>query len=163
MEFKKFCPACGEMKSIEEFGILRSSIDGLSYNCKECLRARVKKWLDNPENRKKHNRKAAIYRRTERGKATKKKYYHSEKGQEAYKRYNQETKRKKAREAVNHAVEEGKLPRVDTQKCSMGDGDCEGRIEYHHHKGYNKNHWLDVIPLCRKHHCIIDGNNYHEV
>lgn len=158
----KYCPKCDNLKNENEFGKLKSSKDGFSYICKECLRNKMKSWLSNPKNRQSHNAKAAKYRRTEQGKATKKKYYNSKKGQEVYKNYNyQKTGKGKARQAVNHAVEYGTLPKASTQSCKMDDGTCEGQMEYHHYKGYKKEHWLDVIPLCRKHHCIVEGMNYH--
>lgn len=41
-------------------------------------------------------------------------------------------------------------------KCSMrGKGTCGGRFTWHHHKGYKKKHWLDVIPLCDTHHGLV--------
>ena len=156
----KFCPKCKLLKNKEEFGKLKSSKDSFSYWCKKCLREKMNSWIAN--NREKVNRNAAKYRRTEKGKATKKRYYNSEKGQQAYRRYNyKRTNQTQARRAVNHAVQDGKLQKVNTQTCIMNTKDCEGRMEYHHYKGYDKKFWLDVIPLCRKHHCIIEGINYH--
>lgn len=159
---EKYCPKCNSFKNPDEFGKLSSSKDGLSYSCKECLRNKMKTWFSKPENRKRHNSGAAKYRRTELGKATKQRYYNSEKGQKVYKKYSyQKTNGNKARQAVNHAVDYGTIPRVNTQVCQVNDGTCEGRMEYHHHKGYKKEFWLDVIPLCKKHHCIADGRNFH--
>jgi hypothetical protein len=50
----------------------------------------------------------------------------------------------KARQAVNGEVQAGRLPRIRTQKCACG----SMAMFYHHHKGYDKKHWLDVIPVC---------------
>ena len=38
-----------------------------------------------------------------------------------------------------------------TLQCSCG----QQAKHYHHHKGYTKKHWLDVIPVCTKCHSII--------
>jgi hypothetical protein len=54
--------------------------------------------------------------------------------------------RAKARAAANHAIRDGRLTRLPCLKC--------GRIpaEAHHHHGYDRAHWLDVIFLCEEHH-----------
>lgn len=64
--------------------------------------------------------------------------------------YNRERRKKypekdKARQSVSHAVKSGKLIK---QKCFCG----EIKVHAHHHKGYEKKYWLDIIWLCRKHH-----------
>lgn len=53
-----------------------------------------------------------------------------------------------ARAAVNDAVRDGRLRSPSTLSCI----DC-GRqaVHYHHHKGYEKHFWLEVVPIC--HHC----------
>jgi hypothetical protein len=56
-----------------------------------------------------------------------------------------------ARNAVNHAVTAGTLTRPTT--CPECGGDGNGRvIEAHHHKGYDREVWLDVAWLCRRCH-----------
>lgn len=61
--------------------------------------------------------------------------------------------RAKAREAVTYAVRIGKLPRVWTLKCAHCGNPAQ---QYHHHYGYEPEHWLDVIPLCKPCHWKID-------
>lgn len=57
--------------------------------------------------------------------------------------------RSAASSALQKAVAEGQLPRVNTLLCS----DCGAQAsDYHHHNGYERTHWLDVVPLCRKCH-----------
>jgi hypothetical protein len=62
-----------------------------------------------------------------------------------------------ARVAVSSAVLSKKLPPIKTQKCSV----CKKRQaqNYHHHLGYEKDHWLDVIPVCSKCHKAIEKNH----
>lgn len=36
--------------------------------------------------------------------------------------------------------------------CIINNKDCHGEIHAHHHKGYEIQHWLDIIWLCEKHH-----------
>jgi len=107
------------------------------------------------------------YEQSEKGKAALKRYRQSEKGKAALKRYEQTDKgrknrsnqtkqfyirhpdQSKARTAVNYAIRDGKLPRPDSLQCHY----CPARAEqYHHHKGYAQEHWLDVIPACIKCH-----------
>lgn len=50
-----------------------------------------------------------------------------------------------ATEAVRKAVRQGRLAPIRSLKCR----DC-GKVarHYHHHLGYARTHWLDVIALC---------------
>jgi len=51
--------------------------------------------------------------------------------------------------AITRAVKQGKL----TKPPHCEQDDCqETKIEAHHHMGYEPEHWLDVIWLCRPHH-----------
>lgn len=54
----------------------------------------------------------------------------------------------RASAAVGHAIRQGKLPHPTTLKCA----DC-GAIatSYDHHLGYDRDHWLDVEPVCTSH------------
>ncbi len=112
------------------------------------------------------------YLSSEKGRATKckrdKKYGKTEKGRnirlKALKKYNCSRKGKanhkqwrlkhpeicKAKAAVNHAVRRGKMPRVKTLQCHY----CPAQAEQYHHPSYAKEHWLDVIPVCRQCHCL---------
>jgi hypothetical protein len=51
-----------------------------------------------------------------------------------------------ARAAVREAMREGTLPRPDTLPCAGCGGTA---LEYHHHRGYSRQHWLSVTPLCK--------------
>ena len=153
----KTCIRCKVEKPKSEFGRLTKSKDGLAYYCKQCNRERQAIRMQNPENRKAHNERNARYRKTEKGKATKRRYYHSDKGQATVKRWQQKAKEQgkaQARQAVNHAIESGYLKRASECICTMNDGTCEGPMEYHH-ENYSPSNWLRVAPLCRKHHNLV--------
>lgn len=47
--------------------------------------------------------------------------------------------------AILRAVKQGMKPATAFICADCGKEQAE---EYHHHKGYDKEHWLDVIPLC---------------
>lgn len=50
---------------------------------------------------------------------------------------------------VSRAVKKGVLLPVATQRCC----DCDAWAQqYHHNNGYEPEHWLDVVPLCRRCH-----------
>ncbi len=50
-----------------------------------------------------------------------------------------------AQAAVQRAVRRGVLPKPDSILCDCG----TTAVEYHHHKGYAPEHWLDVIAVCQ--------------
>lgn len=68
---------------------------------------------------------------------------HPEVGQRINQRWSR-TPERRARTAVNRAVRAGKLPRASTLACSCG----KPAREYHHHNGYAREHYLDVIAVC---------------
>ena len=139
----KRCSKCKQVLPFSEFSKDRSHKDGHRSVCKPCC----KEYID-------------AYQRTEHGKKvqakTSKKYFQTAKGKDARRRGKTKQQRlypmkAKAQQAVMHAVQADKLPKVSTLQCRNCDEQAE---QYHHHKGYAKKHWLDVIPLCRVCHRI---------
>lgn len=56
-----------------------------------------------------------------------------------------------ARSAVHRAIKAGKLPCATSLLCkSCG----EPAKQYHHHNGYDKPNWLEVVPVCTACHAI---------
>lgn len=144
----KQCCVCKERKSLSEFYKNKLSKGGHRNDCKTCCL--------------KHNRE---YRQTEKGKIAFKRYRQSKKGKATRKQYLQSKTAKiarkaykifysqeiKARNAVNHAIRAGKLPRPDTLQCYY----ClEKANQYHHHKGYTFKRQLDIVPACQKCHTL---------
>lgn len=79
---------------------------------------------------------------------------HKDKSREANRVYHRKFRqihkdKRHAHSAVSRAVKRGKLPAANTQKCHYCPGIAK---EYHHHNGYDKEHWLDVLPVCKKCH-----------
>lgn len=59
------------------------------------------------------------------------------------------TEHEVARKFLSSTIGKGILPRAKTLMCA----DCGNPAdEYHHHAGYEEEHWLDVVPLCRECH-----------
>lgn len=58
---------------------------------------------------------------------------------------------------ANNAARTGKLYWPWQRECTFAhQGDCKGRMQYHHYAGYEREHWLDVIPVCVHHHHAIN-------
>ena len=57
-----------------------------------------------------------------------------------------------AKNFVNHAIRDGKLSRPDIKLCLYCPKSAQ---QYHHYLGYEPEHWLDILPVCRKCHTRI--------
>lgn len=152
----KRCSTCKENKSVSEFHKNRATKDGYHSQCKICIKAYQQSEDGKATQRKAHCR----YRQTEKGKIHEKQYQQSEIGKATYRRsvdknHKRFPEHRKAVSAVNNAIRAGKLPRPDSLKCSCG----EQAEHYHHHKGYEPEHWLDVVPVCVPCHYLLAPNN----
>lgn len=47
---------------------------------------------------------------------------------------------------------------AEAQECGLSPATVNGRnrVEAHHHKGYDEDHWLDVVWLCRSCHVLAE-------
>jgi len=63
--------------------------------------------------------------------------------------YQREEMKRKAAYTLNNAVRLGKFPPAKTFSCEECGADAQ---HYHHHNGYEPEHWFDVVPLCTKCH-----------
>ncbi len=77
---------------------------------------------------------------------------HPEVGRMTTKRYNEKYPLKcQATRYVSKAIRTKEIPPAKELLCK----DCSGLAqEYHHHLGYEREHWKDVVALCRKCHRI---------
>jgi len=165
----KKCTKCKEIKPLSEFCRDRANKIGRKSCCKICDLKQVKKYQQTKRGKVVKRKANARYKKTEKGKAAEKRYSQSEKGKAIRKRYRRTEKYKaihnacieryihrnqnkhKANITLNNAIKLGKLPRPDTLRCS-----CKKQAEqYHHHKGYAPENWLNVVPVCTKCHNII--------
>lgn len=138
----KVCLKCGESKPVSEFSKNRNRKDGLQAYCKACQSAhRHARYWGDAEYREKQREQWRAYR--SRPEIQQKKV-------EWDKSRGYQTDTVRARVAVGTAVRRGKLPPVSTMVCVVCD---EAQAEqWHHHNGYEKEHWLDVVPVCRECH-----------
>lgn len=163
---------CRKIKPLSEFPKCRSGKYGYHNQCKNC-KNRAKRIYRQTERGKAALRKAVEkYQKTEKCKATQKRYrqseagivtrrkaskkfYKTEKGKQAHKKYCIENREKRqAKNAVNDAIRKKIIPKPNMLKCNCG----KQAEQYHHHKGYAPEHWLDVVPVCIPCH----NNTYHQ-
>lgn len=141
-EQMKKCPVCGREKPLSEFNKNRRNKDGRHDRCRKCSSEYNKKrYRENPERDKSNVRR---YREENLDRVF----------ETRIKMCAKNPSKKNAREAVNLAVQLGKIKRPSV--CSgCGCSDREHRIEAHHHD-YSKP--LDVVWLCTVCHRAMDAN-----
>ena len=146
----KRCCHCKKKKPLLEFCKNKSAKDGLSFNCRICHNAQTRQYQQTEKGKKTAQLSTGRYCKTKKCKKTRKQYAQSKKGKkivsEACKRYAKRfPERRKAKDAVNHAVTAGKLPKVKTLYCHS----CmEPAEQYHHYLDYTPKHHFDVLPFC---------------
>ena len=127
----KTCSKCKQPKPLSEFYPRKDRPCGYLAWCKNCF---------------------AIYRKNQ-GRTNQKKYIRTEKGRICHvinnrKYANNHPEKIKARCAVSNAITTNKLLRPTFFYCKCG----KPAEQYHHWKGYEPKHYLDVIPICIKCH-----------
>lgn len=132
----KLCPKCGVVKSIDEFGSNKSHNDGHATYCIPC-------------NRKYSREYNRTYRQEGHYDATRFYTPWSDEKKEKRRQYEKSNPLKyHARKALSKAIERGKI--IPPDQCS----ECGkyGKVQGHHHNGYEKAYWLDVVFICAKCH-----------
>ncbi len=174
----KRCPTCKKTKHLSGFYKTRATKDGYNSQCKICCgeyqrrdKSRVLQATVRAKYRNSKNGRAveSKYKQTESYRlsmrAAQKRYSQTEKGKAKVARFRKTNKFKaivkryyirhpeqnKAKDAVNHAVVANKMQPIKTLRCSCG----KQAQQYHHYLGYDKKHWLDVIPVCIPCHNIL--------
>lgn len=162
----KQCTYCQEIKNLDEFSPGTAKF-GRQSRCKKCL-AKLAKIYGSTEKGKAYQQQywkseagkdnLRKYRESEKGRQTARKYIHSENGSKVLREYNRKRRiahrdMYRARNVVNNAVADGILPKISTQKCVHCNKSAQ---DYHHYKGYDKENWLAVEPVCRKCHRILE-------
>jgi len=131
----KVCTKCGQSKPLTEY---RTTKYGKPNSwCNDCHRAA--------------NRASYLKHRAQRLQAAHE-YRESnvdavrEKWRESGRRKNYTSPESRARNAVNDAIRQGKLPPAWSMVCDQCDE--AQAAHWHHHNGYERAHWLDIVPLC---------------
>lgn len=131
----KICRKCEKHLNLSDFYAHPRMADGHLNICKECTKLRIRHYsAGNPvvqerervRNKKPHRRSAAARR--------------------------QATNREKrnANNAIYRAIKRGEIAPPSACECQ----DCKRPAAVLHHHSYERDHWLDVVPLCRPCHGI---------
>lgn len=146
----KRCSQCKQNKPLSEFSKSQSKKDGLRSWCKSCEKA----YQQSERGKAAHRKGTAKYQQTPEGKATNRKastkYQKTPNGKAVHRKalakyYARNPNYIKAKNAVNNAIKVGRLPRPDSLQCHYCFRDAQ---QYHHWRGYESEHWLDVVPAC---------------
>lgn len=132
----KRCPKCKQFKWLSEFHKYKRAKDGLQSYCKICQKIYQRKYGKTVKGKTAHHRGNKKYKKSKKGKVADK-----------YSKINRPNQIK-AINAVNHAIQVGKLPRPDSLFCKY----CYEKAVQYHHPSYKSEHKLKVIPVCTKCH-----------
>lgn len=130
------CLGCGRSLPLDQFG-------QRSNRCRPCVVAHTREWkAANParvreQNQRWHAAHPGYYNRWREANPSR---AEKRKKRDAY------PEQVRARSAINYEVRAGRIERQPCVKC----GDL--KTEAHHHHGYDQDHWLNVVWLCRAHH-----------
>lgn len=168
----KRCPKCDTWKNESEFSKDKNTKSGLCGWCKKCRTAATKaysqtlagkiskeKYIQSELGKQASRRRGREFRKSENYKLIKQRYNQSSKGKATAKRTYEIAKANgkiKARKVLNDAIHRGKFPPAKNFECYLKNEECSNKIDYHHYKGYDSDHYFDVIPLCRRHHARVD-------
>lgn len=163
----KTCRVCKQTKPITEFYKCSRTKGGYKNDCKSCHLEYWNNYRKTERGKQVISKIKHKYHQTEKGKATKRRvtenYCKTDKGKNTRMLYEQSERGKtlarnraekhrqnhpqhaKALQVVRNAIRSGKLPRPDILLCHYCPKPAQ---QYHHWHGYEKKHWLDVVPVC---------------
>jgi hypothetical protein len=154
MDPTKTCCHCRRTLPLDQFYRNRATPDGYTRECRTCAKERASAhYRENRERILSEQRGHYLAHSTE-VQARNRAWLEAnrERHRPYLRAYNREYRRKyperhRAGSAVADALKSGKIQRQET--CAM----CGAApTEAHHHRGYEKEHYLDVIWLCRRCH-----------
>ena len=141
----KTCTRCKEAKPLDAFNKNRTMSDGLSQWCRSCRKAH----RNQPAQREAMLAKCRDPEYlAEQGVRRRKRWRQADSKEQQRYQSPEYKQMRRARQAVRRAIIRGDLIRPDA--CPQ----C-GRTEHsdsHHFNGYDEEHWLDVVFLCRRCH-----------
>lgn len=145
----KRCRVCQIEKPLDAFCKHARTKDGLNNWCRVCAGASAKKYQLRPESKIKHRHEQREYRKTEQHQSTYRRYLARQDVMESRRvkdraRYRRNPDHVKARVFVKQKIEQGVMPPPSAMPCE----DCGVAAQEYHHESYERDYWLDVIPLC---------------
>ncbi len=134
----KTCTLCGSDLPRSSFYGHKATADRLRPECKSCVKERAR--VHRANNKPRKDLTTALWRANNRDKVAQ------------YDRttHNRYPARLAARIAVGTEVRAGRMKAEKCSACGLLPRIVKGRqrIQAHHYKGYDPEHWLDVVWLC---------------
>lgn len=143
----KPCTKCGLSKPLDEFGRHAQGLHGRRSICRECTAACNRAYHQTPRGREVIQKGRERFEKSEAGRVWRR--------EKAQRHRLMNPHKAKARVAVSVAIRLGHL--IVPPACSACGRSDSGRIEAHHHCGYDEAHLLDVVWLCHPCHMHADG------
>ena len=143
----KICTKCGETKPLDEFKKDKRQSGGRGSHCKSC-----------------HNRYNAPYDSSQEAREEHRKRYGDRYKGRYTDRYREKRRKDDQRRRGNNPLAIQAQRRIDTLKrngtlpaaSSLACVECGNQAaHYHHHLGYEPEHWTDVIPVCHTCHRLL--------
>jgi hypothetical protein len=133
-DYMKKCPKCGRILPAKCFWTDMATLDHLKSSCIECDNSRTKSIRET--DKYKEHRKKQSKRSREKNK-----------------------QQERARSAVKRQIKKGVIPSPVNLVCifSLTHTDVRPAAEYHHWKGYSKEHEKDVKPACISCHTVLSA------
>ena len=148
-EKTKKCTKCQQAKSLNAFNRNCTQRDGLASWCKICMSDYGREYRQRPEVKAHKNEYMRGYYQQPEAKLRKHEYRQRPEikactrvQDRKYRKSN--TEKIKAQKAVYNKIRYGKMLPAPHYECT----DCSKQAQHYHHESYDKEHWLDVIPLC---------------
>lgn len=148
----KCCSHCKQEfpATTDYFNRNKSTIDGLFHWCKKCKAASDKKYRNteqgkNTRNRNRKTEKAKNSQRIRSRRFAKTSKGHDHAIKSAKQARENHPERYRARKEVYKAIQRKEIPPAKMLLCQQ----CGAQARhYHHFKGYEPEHWFDIVPLC---------------
>ncbi len=154
----KKCTKCQQDKEYSEFYKSKRCKDGYNFWCKSCLSPLIKQHKqtsDYKQNQSEYSKRPEIRDRLNSGRR-RRRQENPEKYRAESRNYYAELmtsspEKRKAREFVNQQIRYHDFPKASSFKCKY----CDNQAEEYHHPSYEESKWLEVEPVCKKHHAKI--------
>lgn len=153
----KICCRCRECKPLSEFHKHKGRQGGVRSACKSCLNQAARdayKQSPNIRERIIHATCASYSKHRPKRLSYSRQYRETHKAALAFAQIcakENNPSQFMAHNMIHQAIKKHQLPHPSSLKCCWPG--CKNQAAlYHHANGYDEDHWLDVEPLCRRHH-----------